>query len=72
VVKQAISLAMDTFSCSVRGALSTAVKLVEQGPAVFWTQLARFRTPLDELSASCDIREALTEEFKQVGFRLPS
>ncbi|KAG0706969.1 TPR-like protein [Suillus ampliporus] len=65
------SLAMDAFSCSVRhGALTTAVELVEQGRAVFWTQLARFRTPLDELSASGDTGEALAEEFKRLSFRL--
>ncbi|KAG1751330.1 TPR-like protein [Suillus paluster] len=64
-------LAMDAFSCGVRhGALTTAVELVEQGRAVFWTQLARFRTPLDDLSASGDTGEGLAEEFKQVGFRL--
>ncbi|KAG1734893.1 CHAT domain-containing protein [Suillus paluster] len=65
------SLAMDAFSCSVRhGALTTAVELVEQGRAVFWTQLARFRTPLDELSASSDTGKALAEEFKRLSFRL--
>ncbi|KAG1731705.1 hypothetical protein EDB19DRAFT_1912419 [Suillus lakei] len=39
--------------CSIRhGSLTTAVELVEQGRAVFWTQLARFRIPPDELSVS--------------------
>ncbi|KAG0702008.1 TPR-like protein [Suillus ampliporus] len=65
------SLAMDAFSCSVRrGALKTAVELVEQGRAVFWTQLARFRTPLDDLMASGGTEKALAEEFKQLSFRL--
>ncbi|KAG0702537.1 TPR-like protein [Suillus ampliporus] len=65
------SLAMDAFSCCVRrGALTTAVELVEQGRAVWWTQLARFRIPLDELSASGDAGHALAEEFKQLSFRL--
>ncbi|KAG0703360.1 CHAT domain-containing protein, partial [Suillus ampliporus] len=68
VVKEATStLAMDAFSCSLRnGASTTAVELVEQGHAVFWTQLARFRTPLDELSLSGDTGAALAEEFKQL------
>jgi len=65
------SLAMDAFSCSVRnGAFTTAVELVEQGRAVFWTQLARFHTPLEEISASCDIGKALAAEFKELSFHL--
>ncbi|KAG1726850.1 TPR-like protein [Suillus lakei] len=65
------SLAMDAFSCSVRhGALTTAVELVEQGRAVFWTQLARFRTPLDELSASGATGDTLAEEFRRLSFSL--
>ncbi|KAG2123451.1 TPR-like protein [Suillus clintonianus] len=72
VVKVAIaSLAMDAFSCSVRhGALTTAVEMVEQGRAVFWTQLARLRSPLDELSLSGDTGAALEKEFKQLSFGL--
>jgi CHAT domain-containing protein len=65
------SLAVDAFSCSIRnGALATAVELVEQGRAVFWTQLARFRTTLDELSVARHTGAALSEEFKQLSFRL--
>ncbi|OAX35022.1 hypothetical protein K503DRAFT_858860 [Rhizopogon vinicolor AM-OR11-026] len=65
------SLAVDAFSCSIRhGALTTAVELVEQGRAVFWTQLARFHTPLDEISTSGDIGKALATEFKEVSIRL--
>ncbi|KAG1830277.1 TPR-like protein [Suillus subalutaceus] len=52
------------------GALMTAVELVEQGRAVFWTQLARFSTPLDELSVSSNTGTALAEEFKRLSFRL--
>ncbi|OAX37752.1 hypothetical protein K503DRAFT_692777 [Rhizopogon vinicolor AM-OR11-026] len=65
------SLAMDAFSCSVRHyALMTAVELVEQGRAVFWTQLARFQAPVDEISASGDLGKALVVEFKELSFRL--
>jgi CHAT domain-containing protein len=65
------SLAMDAFSCSVRnGALETAVVLVEQGRAVFWTQLANFQTPLDEISASGDIGKALATEFRETSLHL--
>ncbi|KAG2073372.1 hypothetical protein BDR04DRAFT_333774 [Suillus decipiens] len=68
VIREAVSsLATDAFSCSVRhDALTTAVELVEQGRAVFWTQLARFSTPLDELSVSGDTGKALAEEFKRL------
>ncbi|KAG2141845.1 TPR-like protein [Suillus clintonianus] len=74
VVKMATaSLAMDAFSCSVRhGALTTAVEMVEQGRAVFWTQLARLRSPLDELSLSGDTGAALEKEFRQLSFGLRS
>jgi CHAT domain-containing protein len=71
VSKATSSLAMDAFSCGVRnGALETAVVLVEQGRAVFWTQLAHFQTPLDEISASGDKGKALAAEFKEVSLRL--
>jgi CHAT domain-containing protein len=67
------SVAMDAFSCSVRrGALTTAVELVEQGRAVFWTRLTRLRLPLDELSLSSDSGAALAKEFQQLSFRLRS
>ncbi|KAG1880880.1 TPR-like protein [Suillus subluteus] len=65
------SLAVDAFSCSVRhGALTSAVELVEQGRAVFWTQLARLSSPFDGLSLPGDTGGALAEEFKQLSFRL--
>ncbi|KAG2128449.1 CHAT domain-containing protein [Suillus cothurnatus] len=72
VIKEAVSsLAADAFSCSVRhDALTTAVELMEQGCAVFWSQLACFSTPLDELSASGDTSMALAEEFERLSFRL--
>ncbi|KAG1768137.1 TPR-like protein [Suillus occidentalis] len=72
VVREVISsLASDAFSCSLRrGCFATAVELVEQGRAVFWTQLARFRTPLDELSASGAAGEALAAEFMQLSILL--
>jgi CHAT domain-containing protein/tetratricopeptide (TPR) repeat protein len=72
VIREAVSsLATDAFSCSVRhGVLTTAVELVEQGRAVFWTQLARFRSPLDRISLSGETGVALAEEFKRLSFRL--
>jgi hypothetical protein len=72
VVSQATSsLAMDSFSCGVRyGALETAVVLMEQGRAVFWTQLAHIQTPLHEISAAGDMGKALAAEFKEVSLHL--
>ncbi|KAG2128394.1 CHAT domain-containing protein [Suillus cothurnatus] len=65
------SLAVDAFSCSIRyRALTTAVELVEQGHAVFWTQLARLSSPFDELSLPGDTGVVLVEEFKQLSSRL--
>jgi len=65
------SLAVDAFSCGVRhGALTTAVELVEQGRAVFWTQLSCLSSPFDGLSLPSDTGGALAEEFKQLSSRL--
>jgi CHAT domain-containing protein len=65
------SLAVDAFSYSIRyRALTTAVELVEQGRAVFWTQLARLSSPLDGLFLPGDTGTALVEEFKQLSSRL--
>ncbi|KAG1834907.1 TPR-like protein [Suillus subalutaceus] len=74
VIREAVSsLATDAFSCSVRrDALTTAVELVEQGRAVFWTQLAHFNMPLDELSVSDDTGTALAGGFKRLSFLLRS
>ncbi|KAJ8595704.1 hypothetical protein M405DRAFT_878058 [Rhizopogon salebrosus TDB-379] len=71
VSKATSSLAMDAFSCGVRyGALEAAVVLVEQGRSVFWTQLAHLQTPLDEISASGDMGNALAVEFKEASLHL--
>jgi len=73
VSKATSSLAMDAFSCGVRhNALRNAVELAEQGRAVFWSQLARFHSTLDEISASGDIGKTLAAEFNDVSFRLRS
>jgi hypothetical protein len=72
VIREAVSsLATDAFSCSVHhGALTTAVELMEQGRGIFWTQLARFCSPLDRISLSSETGAALAEEFKRLSFRL--
>jgi len=73
VSKATSSLAMDAFSCGVRhNASENAVELAEQGRAVFWSKLARFHSPVDEISASGDIGKTLAAEFKDISFRLHS
>lgn len=67
------SVAMDTFSCSVcHDTLTTAVKLMEQGRAVFWTQLTHLPLSLDELSLSSDMGAVPVKELQQVSFHLCS
>ncbi|KAG1824807.1 CHAT domain-containing protein [Suillus subaureus] len=67
------SLAVDAFSCSVRhGAPTTAVELVEQGRAVFWSQLARLSSPFDGFSLPGDTGGVLAEGFEQLSFSLRS
>ena len=44
------NLPVDAASCALRrGDIPRAVEVVEQGRALLWTQMARFRTPLDDL-----------------------
>ncbi|KIK37859.1 hypothetical protein CY34DRAFT_91959, partial [Suillus luteus UH-Slu-Lm8-n1] len=66
------SLPVDAASCAIRHDNPRyAVELAEHGRrAVFWTQLARFRTTLDELSKAHHTGAILAEEFKQLSFCL--
>jgi hypothetical protein len=44
------TLAVDAASCALRsGDVCRAVELLEQGRTIIWTQMTRFRTPLDNL-----------------------
>ncbi|KAG1753384.1 CHAT domain-containing protein [Suillus lakei] len=55
------TLAVDAASCALRsGDVHRAVELLEQGRTLIWTQMARFRTPLDSLP------EALTKTFRDI------
>ena len=57
------SLAVDAFSACLRNRSPTkAVELLEQGRAVFWSQLIRLRSPLDDIVASFPQSKALAEE----------
>ncbi|KAG1811747.1 CHAT domain-containing protein [Suillus subaureus] len=71
-ISHAVSRADLTAANVRRGALTTAVELVEQGRAVFWTQLTRLSSPFDGLSLPGDTGGALAEEFEQLSFRLRS
>ena len=61
------SLAVDAFSaCLRRGAPARAVELLEQGRGVFWSQLTRLRSPLDDVIVSGPTGKSLADEFTQL------
>ena len=65
------STAVDAFSACLRyGDPSNAVELLEQGRGVFWSQLTRLRSPLDDLIASDDTGKKLADKFTQSAFLL--
>ena len=58
------SLAVDAFSSCLRNWSPTiAVELLEQGRGVFWSQLSRFRCPLDDVVAHGPAGKKLADEF---------
>ena len=58
------SLAVDAFSACLRNqSPQKAVELLEQGRAVFWSQLSRLRSPLDDVLASGPEGKVLANEF---------
>ncbi|KAF8126283.1 CHAT domain-containing protein [Boletus edulis] len=62
------NLPVDAASCALRrGDISRAVELVEQGRALLWTQMARFRTPLDDLCLRRPSAEPLIKRFQELG-----
>ena len=61
------SLAADAFSACLRNrSLTLAVELLEQGRGVFWSQLTRLRSPLDDVIASGPAGKALADEFTRL------
>ena len=61
------SLAVDAFSaCLRKRAPARAVELLEQGRGVFWSQLARLHSPLDDVTVSCPAGKALADEFTRL------
>ena len=61
------SLAVDAFSACLRNcAPTTAVELLEQGRGVFWSQLTRIRSPVDDIIASGPAGKTLADQFAQL------
>ena len=60
------SLAVDAFSACIRSrSPKDGVMLLEQGRGVFWGQLTRLRSPLDDAIASGSTGKRLADEFTQ-------
>ncbi|KAG2742453.1 hypothetical protein P692DRAFT_20750443, partial [Suillus brevipes Sb2] len=61
------TLAVDAASCALRsGDVCRAVELLEQGRTIIWTQMTRFRTPLDNLLTHSDHAAALMKRFRDL------
>ncbi|KAH0828771.1 hypothetical protein J3R83DRAFT_3209 [Lanmaoa asiatica] len=61
------SLAVDAFSACLRNhSPADAVELLEQGRGVFWSQLTRLRSPLDDVIASGPAGKELAAEFTRL------
>ncbi|OJA20351.1 hypothetical protein AZE42_10538 [Rhizopogon vesiculosus] len=65
------TLAVDAASCALQGGDECrAVELLEQGRTIIWTQMARFRMPLDDLRERGDHAEALVTKFQELSHLL--
>ncbi|KAG1722063.1 CHAT domain-containing protein [Suillus lakei] len=61
------TLAVDAASCALRsGDVRRAVELLEQGRTLIWTQMARLRTPLDNLQTCGDHAVTLMKRFRDL------
>ncbi|OAX37690.1 hypothetical protein K503DRAFT_801049 [Rhizopogon vinicolor AM-OR11-026] len=61
------TLAVDAASCVLqRGEVCRAVELLEQGRTLIWTQMARFRMPLDDLQERGNHAEAVVNKFREL------
>ncbi|KAF9232562.1 CHAT domain-containing protein [Melanogaster broomeanus] len=60
-------LAVNAASCALRwGDICYAVELLEQGRALHWTQIARFRTSLEDLYSQDPSTNTLVEQFQNL------
>jgi len=61
------TLAVDAASCALqRDDVCHAVELLEQGRTLIWTQMSRFRIPLDNALECGDEAEALVKKFREL------
>jgi CHAT domain-containing protein/tetratricopeptide (TPR) repeat protein len=61
------SLAVDAFSaCLCKRAPAHAIELLEQGRGVFWSQLTRLHSPLDDVIGSGQAGKTLADEFTRL------
>ncbi|KAH7924066.1 hypothetical protein BV22DRAFT_537176 [Leucogyrophana mollusca] len=71
LVQQAPTLASDATACALREDLvELAVELSEQGRGLLWSQMARFRTPLDVLRATDEEGHGLADELERISSAL--
>ena len=65
------SLAVDAFSaCLRKRAPARAVELLEQGRGVFWGQLTRLHSPLDDVIGSGRAGKMLADEFTRLALHI--
>ncbi|KAF8436034.1 CHAT domain-containing protein, partial [Boletus edulis BED1] len=65
------SLAVNAFSACLRNhSPAKAVELLEQGRCIFWSQLTRLRSPLDDIIATGIEGKALADEFTRLASRI--
>ena len=65
------SLAVDAFSACLRSCSPTnAVELLEQGRGVFWSQLTRPQSPLDDIIVSGSAGKSLADGFTRLALSI--
>jgi CHAT domain-containing protein/tetratricopeptide (TPR) repeat protein len=65
------TLAVGAASCALRhGEVCRAVELLEQGRTLIWTQMARFRVPIEGLQERGDHADALVKKFRELSYLL--
>ncbi|KAJ8582404.1 hypothetical protein M405DRAFT_885320 [Rhizopogon salebrosus TDB-379] len=61
------TLAVDAASCALRhDDVCRAVELLEQGRTLIWTQMARFRMPIEGLQERGDHADGLVKKFREL------
>ncbi|KAJ8582403.1 hypothetical protein M405DRAFT_566333 [Rhizopogon salebrosus TDB-379] len=65
------TLALDAASCALRhGDVCRAVEVLEQGRTLIWTQMARFRVPIECLQERDHHASALVKKFRELSYLL--